>query len=39
VLRHTFAKNLINAGVGIEKVAALLGHENINTTRCYITPG
>jgi integrase len=24
--------------VGIEKVAALLGHANLNTTRLYITP-
>jgi len=37
-LRHTFAKNLINAGVTLEKVAALLGHANLNTTRIYITP-
>jgi site-specific recombinase XerD len=38
VLRHTFAKNLIDAGVGLEKVAALLGHANLNTTRIYVTP-
>lgn len=38
VLRHTFGKNLVNAGVGLEKVASLLGHENLNTTRIYITP-
>ncbi len=38
VLRHTFGKNLIDSGVGIEKVAALLGHANLNTTRIYITP-
>ncbi len=37
-LRHTFAKNLINAGVTLEKVAMLLGHSNLNTTRIYITP-
>lgn len=36
--RHTFAKNLVNQGVGLEKVAALLGHANLNTTRMYITP-
>jgi len=24
--------------VGLEKVAALLGHSNLNTTRIYITP-
>lgn len=38
VLRHTFAKNLVDSGVGLEKVAALLGHANLNTTRIYITP-
>ena len=38
-LRHTFAKNLIDAGVGLERVAALLGHSNLNTTRIYTTPG
>lgn len=38
VLRHTFAKNLVDAGVGLEKVAALLGHSNLNTTRIYVTP-
>ena len=38
-LRHTFAKNLVDAGVSLEKVAALLGHSSLNTTRVYITPG
>jgi site-specific recombinase XerD len=38
VLRHTFAKNLANNGVGLEKIAALLGHASLNTTRIYITP-
>jgi site-specific recombinase XerD len=38
VLRHTFAKNLVDSGVGLEKVAALLGHSNLNTTRIYVTP-
>jgi len=38
VLRHTFAKNLVNAGVSLEKVAALLGHSNLDTTRIYVTP-
>jgi site-specific recombinase XerD len=37
-LRHSFAKNLIDAGVGLEKVAALLGHANLETTRRYTTP-
>lgn len=36
--RHTFAKNLVDSGVGLEKVARLLGHSNLNTTRIYITP-
>ncbi len=37
-LRHTMAKNLMNADVSLEKVAALLGHSNLNTTRLYTTP-
>lgn len=38
IARHTFAKNLVNSGVGLEKVASLLGHASLNTTRVYITP-
>lgn len=38
VLRHSFAKNLVNSGVGLEKIATLLGHSSLNTTRMYITP-
>jgi integrase/recombinase XerC len=38
VARHTFAKNLVDSGVGLEKVARLLGHANLNTTRIYVTP-
>lgn len=38
-LRHTFAKSLVNAGVTLEKVGALLGHSSLNTTRVYVTPG
>jgi len=37
ILRHTFAKNLVNAGVSLEKVATLLGHASLNTTRIYVT--
>ena len=37
-LRHTFAKNLVDAEVSLDRVAALLGHENLNTTRIYTTP-
>jgi integrase/recombinase XerC len=38
-LRHTFAKSLIDSGASLEKVATLLGHSNLNTTRIYTTPG
>ncbi len=38
VMRHSFAKNLSNKGVGLEKIAALLGHASLNTTRVYVTP-
>jgi len=38
-LRHTFAKTLLDEGVSLEKVAALLGHTSLNTTRLYTTPG
>jgi site-specific recombinase XerD len=38
VMRHSFAKNLANKGVGVEKIALLLGHENLNTTQIYIKP-
>ena len=33
-----YAKNLANRGVGLEKIAVLLGHSSLNTTRIYITP-
>jgi integrase/recombinase XerC len=33
-----YGKNLIDAEVSLEKVAALLGHSNLNTTRIYLTP-
>jgi len=38
-LRHTFAHNLINAGVGLDRVAALMGHSNLEATRRYTIPG
>lgn len=38
VLRHTCATNLLNKGVDLVKVAALLGHENLNTTARYTRP-
>jgi len=38
-LRHTFAKNLVNSGVSLgKKVAALMGHSNLNTTSIYTIP-
>jgi integrase/recombinase XerC len=37
-LRHTFGKSLIDAGVNLEQVAALMGHTSLETTRIYITP-
>ena len=37
--RHTFAKNLVNSGVTLEKVAMLLGHTSLDTTMVYTTPG
>ena len=36
--RHTFAKNLVDSGVSLEKVAALLGHSKLDTTMVYTTP-
>jgi site-specific recombinase XerD len=39
ILRHTFAKNLVDSGVPIDQVAALLGHEKLETTRRYTLPG
>lgn len=38
-LRHTCAKRLIESGARLEEVAAILGHENLNTTRRYVEPG
>lgn len=37
-LRHTFGKNLIDAGVSLDRVATLLGHSSLNTTRIYTVP-
>lgn len=37
--RHSFAKSLIDSGATLEKVATLLGHESLDTTRLYVTPG
>ena len=37
-LRHTFGKNLVDAGVPLDWVASLLGHESVDTTRTYTIP-
>lgn len=39
MLHHTFAKNLVNQHVGLQTIAALLGHEKLNTAQIYIKPG
>ncbi|WP_150468478.1 tyrosine-type recombinase/integrase [Francisella sp. SYW-9] len=38
ILRHTFCKNLVNAGVGLEQIAILAGHETLETTKLYCHP-
>ncbi len=38
VFRHTCAKNLIDAGQSIDRVAKILGHSNVNTTSIYTIP-
>ena len=37
-LRHTFGKNLVDAGTPLDQVATLLGHESLDTTRIYVQP-
>jgi site-specific recombinase XerD len=37
-LRHSYAKNLVDAGVLLDQVATLLGHESLDTTRVYTRP-
>jgi site-specific recombinase XerD len=39
VLRHTFCRRLAEANVRLEVIAALAGHESIQTTRQYVEPG
>ncbi len=38
-LRHTFARNLVQAGVGLEHAAELLGFTNLETMRRYLPAG
>jgi integrase len=37
-LRHSFARNLLQAGIPIPTVAAIMGHESTNTTMGYLNP-
>jgi len=37
-LRHSFAKNLVDASTPLDQVATLLGHESLDTTRIYTQP-
>jgi integrase/recombinase XerD len=39
VLRHIFCKILADRGVRLEMIAALAGHESLETTRRYVEPG
>jgi len=38
MFRHTFAKGLVDAGVSLDRVAALAGHSSLNTTARYTKP-
>jgi integrase/recombinase XerC len=38
-LRHTFGKDLADAGTPIQLIADLMGHESLETTRRYVQPG
>lgn len=38
VLRHTYAKRTIDAGAKLNEVGRAMGHENIDTTKRYVTP-
>ncbi len=37
-LRHTCGHNLVEAGVALDRVAAVLGHEKLDTTALYTMP-
>jgi integrase/recombinase XerC len=37
-LRHSFAKNLVDAGTPLDQVAVLRGHESLDTTKIYTQP-
>lgn len=37
-LRHSYAKNLVDARTPLDQVATLLGHESLDTTKIYTKP-
>lgn len=37
-LRHTCGKSLVDEGVSLDRVADILGHADLNTTRIYTRP-
>ena len=37
--RHTYAKTLLRAGVDLETIRIMLGHENLGTTQIYTVLG
>lgn len=37
-LRHSFGKGLVDAGVSLDRVATLMGHSRLETTRIYTVP-
>ena len=39
LLRHTWCKYLADSGARLEVIAALAGHESLETTRRYVEPG
>ena len=39
ILRNTFARNLLDQGVSLDRVAALLGHSSLRTTVVYTSNG
>lgn len=39
MLRHTFAKRLVDAGVALTMISKLLGHARLDTTARYVRPG
>lgn len=36
-LRHTFARNTLNAGIGLYMVKEMLGHSSVSTTEMYLS--